>query len=97
MKTIKATITCEQQLLTSPARGRIFEGLKRRYLRDLWLHTPIHVEWGAAQDGSRWARNRVTYTVIRDDLTAHYTIVGPWVCMERDRYTDGRPAWIDRE
>lgn len=85
MKTIRATIPCSEQLLTSPAWGRIFEGLKRRYLTNLWLHTPMSTQWGHDEEGNLYSRNRVTYTVIREELTAHYTIVGPWVCCTRER------------
>lgn len=94
MKTIKATIPCEQQLLTSPAWGRIFEGLKRRYLRDLWLHTPVHLEEGRDEIGGRWLRQSITYTVLREDATMHFTITGPWCCMEPDRTIGGWPAKV---
>lgn len=92
MRTIRATIPCSQQLLTSPAWGRILEGLKRRYLRDLWLYTQVHLEECRDELGDRWLRQSITYTVIREDATIYLRIVGPWQCMAPHRRITGWPA-----
>ena len=89
MKTIRTCFTINQQLLTSPEWGRVFEPIRNRYGRDLWLYRPLHVTEGRDQYGTRWCRKKITYVVDRPNARMFITIRGPWECTDPARWPDG--------